>query len=262
MSVATPYYAAGYYLSLFFFGAFGLALNVVSLLLAWVPDSPRSERVFQRVIHGHFVLFVWWMSVARLCRIRYRGTEPSRTHGGLVIVANHPGMLDVTYLLARLPEAICIFKPAIRRNPVLGAAARRAGYLASDRGLDLVRLAAEKVSVGHRLIVFPEGTRTPAGGPPLPFKPGFAVIAKRARVPIQLVRITFDSDALTKSHVWWKPPQLPMAVEVEFGPRLDSGGAEKAAELAQQAAAWFQTSTTAIRGDEPDAGLAAGSAGC
>ena len=53
-------------------------------------------------------------------------------HGGLVLAANHPALIDITCLLARVPEAVCIFKPAIRRNPVLGAAARRAGYLASD----------------------------------------------------------------------------------------------------------------------------------
>ena len=240
----TPYYAFGYYLSLFFFGAFGLALNLVCLLLSWWPDSPRSERVFQRVIHWHFALFLWWISVTRLSRVRYRGAVPEGD-GGLVLIANHPGLMDITYLLARLPAAICIFKPAIRRNPILGAAARRAGYLASDGGLDLIRLATEKVSVGHRLIVFPEGTRTPHDGATLPFKPGFAVIAKRAAVPVQLVRIRCDSDVLTKGHAWWTPPKLPFHVEVEFGPRLAPESAATAADLASTAAAWFETSTTA-----------------
>lgn len=239
----TLYYAVGYYLSLFFFGAFGLALNLVCLGLSWWRTSPRSERIFQRVIHWHFTLFVWWIWFARLCRIRYRGVTP-QMQGGLVLIANHPGLMDITYLLARLPEAICIFKPAIRRNPILGAAARRAGYLASDGGLDMIRLATEKVSVGHHLIVFPEGTRTTNGRAVLPFKPGFAVIAKRAGVPVQLVRIVCDSDALTKAHAWWTPPKLPIQVEVEFGPQLSPDSAPTVTDLANAAAAWFETTTT------------------
>ena len=57
--------------------------------------------------------------------------------------------------MARVPEAVCIFKPAIRRNPVLGAAARRAGYLGSDGGHELVRAAAVKVAAGCTLIARP-----------------------------------------------------------------------------------------------------------
>jgi 1-acyl-sn-glycerol-3-phosphate acyltransferase len=149
-------------------------------------------------------------------------------------------MIDITCLLARLPGAVCIFKPAIRRNPVLGAAARRAGYLGSDGGHDLVRRAADKVAAGHTLIVFPEGTRTPPGTTLLPFKPGFVLIARRARVPIQLVRITTDSDLLTKGCRWWLLPRFPAHVTVAAGPLIPTGTAASPAELAAGIEAWFR----------------------
>jgi 1-acyl-sn-glycerol-3-phosphate acyltransferase len=154
------------------------------------------------------------------------------------LVANHISLIDITCLLARVPEAVCIFKPAIRRNPVLGAAARRAGYLAGDGGLDLVRDAVDKLAAGRKLVVFPEGTRAPKGVL-LPFKPGFAFIAHRAGVPIQLVRITTDSDVLTKDCQPWRMPIFPAHVVVSVGPLVSTDRADTAA-LAKEIEAWFR----------------------
>ncbi|HVU35889.1 MAG TPA: lysophospholipid acyltransferase family protein [Opitutaceae bacterium] len=240
----TALQSLGYYLTLFLFTVVALALNLACLLFGWIPPSDRAERFFQRLIHRHFALFVWWISLIRLFRIEYTG-RVSETHDGLVLVANHPGLLDITYLLARMPEAVCIFKPAIRRNPLLGAAARRAGYLASDGGHELVRNAAAKVAAGHRLILFPEGTRTPHGESPQPFRPGFALIAARAATPVQLVRIACDSNVLTRGRPWWRMPELPARVEIEFGPVLTSTGADWQV-MAREVDAWFAGQRTVL----------------
>ncbi len=234
------YTLPAYYLTLLLFGTFGLVLCLVSLLFAWLPATDRTERFFQRQIHRNFALFHAWCAFARLVHIRYHGLE-RMPRGGCVLVANHPALIDITVLLARVPEAFCIFKPAIRRNPVLGAAARRAGYVASDGGHDVVRQAAGKVAAGHKLIVFPEGTRTPRGQALLPLKPGFVIIASRAGVPIQLVRITTDSNVLTKGRAWWKSPQLPAHVEVTVGPTLPVASGDNPAAVAAEIEAWFRS---------------------
>ena len=236
----TAYQLLAYYLSFFFFGGSGLLLNLFCLLLGWLPDTPRVERFFQRLIHRHFSLWAWWLRQTRLVSFTYEGFERLPRSRGLVLVANHPGLMDITYLLARVPEAVCIFKPAIRRNPVLGAAARRAGYLGSDGGHELVRRAAAKVAAGGVLVIFPEGTRTPPGSALLPFKPGFVLIARRARVPIQLVRITTDSDVLTKGRAGWRLPRFPAHVEVTVGPLIFTGTAATTAELNAEIEAWFR----------------------
>jgi 1-acyl-sn-glycerol-3-phosphate acyltransferase len=250
MFLVSLYRAVGYYVTLVLFGAFGLLLNAACLLLSWLPATPATERLFQRVIQWHFALFIGWVSLIRLVRVTYRGFEQLSQRRGLVLIANHHGLMDITYLLARIPEAVCIFKPAIRRNPILGAAARRAGYLASDGGIDLVRAAAEKVALGRTLVVFPEGTRSPSETELLPFKPGFALIAKRAHVPIQLVRIICDSNILSKRHTWWKVPDLPIGVALTAGPQLDVERLE-ADELVAQAAAWFKSAGDPSHGNSP-----------
>ena len=235
----STYQLLAYYFTLLLFGVCGLELSLLSLLCGWLPATARTERFFQRLIHRHFAFFHWWCAFARLVYVRYHGFE-RLPRGGLVLVANHPALIDITCLLARVPEALCIFKPAIRRNPVLGAAARRAGYLGSDGGHELVRRAAAKVAAGGVLVIFPEGTRTPPGSALLPFKPGFVLIARRARVPIQLVRITTDSDVLTKGRAGWRLPRFPAHVEVTVGPLIFPGTAATTADLTAEIAAWFR----------------------
>jgi len=239
MSLLRLYHYPAYYLTLLLFAAGGLGVCLLSALAGGLPATGRTERFFQRLIHRHMALFHWWCARMRLVFVRYRGFD-ALPRGGLVLAANHPALIDITCLLARLPEALCIFKPAIRRNPVLGAAARRAGYLGSDGGHDLIRHAAAKVAAGHRLVVFPEGTRTPPGQQLLPFKPGFVIIARRGRVPIQLVRLTTDSDVLTKGVAWWRLPRFPARVEVTAGPLIPTDTAASPAALAAEIEAWFR----------------------
>jgi len=228
----------GYYLSLFFFGAFALGLTVFSVLTAWLPDTPRTRHFFQRLIHRLFALFLWWGRVSHLLIVRHRGFERLPT-GGCVVAANHPGLMDITFLLARLPEALCVFKPAIRHNPILGASARRAGYLANDGGHDVVRQAVDALAAGNHLVIFPEGTRTPPGQLVGKCRPGFVLAARRAGVPIQLVRITWNSNVLVKGRAWWKRPRLPARIEVTVGPRLHVAATARPAEVAAEIEAWF-----------------------
>lgn len=234
--------AVGYYFTLVMFAGFGLALSLFALLCGKLPATDRTERFFQRIIHRCFALFVWWLQASRLMRIRYHGLERLVSdRRGLVLVANHPALIDITCLLARVPEAVCIFKPAIRRNPVLGAAARRSGYLANDGGHETIRRAAEKVMAGHTLVVFPEGTRTPVDEMLLPLKPGFLLIARRTDSPVQLVRIVCNHPVLGKDRAWWKIPPLHPEVDVTVGPRLKVGPTADLAAITREIETWFRS---------------------
>lgn len=241
MLVRHLYHYPAYWLTLLLFAIGGLELSLLSFLCGWLPATPRTERFFQRLIHRHFAVFLGWSSMIGLMRVRHRGFE-NLPAGGLLIVANHPALIDISCILARVPEALCIFKPAIRRNPVLGAAARRAGYIGNDGGHDLLRAASDKVAAGHKLVVFPEGTRTPPGEALLPFRPGFALIARRAGVPIQLVRIAPSAPALGKGAPWWKLPSVPMTVDVSAGPLITVAPDARTADVVDEIEAWFRTS--------------------
>lgn len=227
------------------FGAFGFSQCLLALLAGVLPDNAERERMFQRLIHRSFAGFIAWTSFARLFHVRFHGAEHLPSEGtGLVVAANHPGLTDITCLLARLPEAICIFKPAIRRNPVLGAAARRAGYLANDGGHDGLRRVAEKVAAGHTLVVFPEGTRTPPGEALGPLKAGFVIIARRAGVPVQLVHIACTRPVLAKSFPFWKPQPLPATADITVGPRIHIEPQASTVAVTEWIEGWFRDPET------------------
>ncbi len=228
-----------YYLSFVFFGIGGGVLNLFSLVCCWLPATPRRQRFFQRLIHRHFAAWLWWMRWSGQVVVTHDGFERLPRGSGLLVVANHPGLMDITYLLARIPEAVCVFKPGIRRNPVLGASARLAGYLASDAGLDLLRAASARAAAGHTLVLFPEGTRT-RGGLLNPFKGGFAVIAQRASVPTQTVLITCDSKLLVKGRPWWKLPRLPAHVTLSLGPLFPPPPPNQTAAYLAEVEDWFR----------------------
>ena len=240
MFLRSAYHLLAYYLTLLLFGLFGAEICLLALLRGMWPVNEGTERFFQRLIHRHFALFHWWCRLSRLIFVRYHGFE-RLPRGGLVLVANHPSLIDITCLLARVPEAVCIFKPAIRRNPVLGAAARRAGYFANDGGHDLVRAAGKKIAAGHTLIIFPEGTRTPPGEAVGPIKPGFALMAQRAGAPIQLVRIATNSNVLTKGLAWWKLPRFPALVDITLGPLIPPDAMATLAQTTARIEAWFRS---------------------
>ena len=232
------YQIIAYYASLILFAVLALGLNCFCLLFGWLPGLAGRERFFQRLVHWDFAIFVWSVSIARIVPVRYEGFGRWPARPGLIVAANHPGLMDAGWLLARVPEAMCIYKPEVGHNPLFGATARRAGYLASDRGYHLLRTAAAQLAAGHTLLVFPEGTRS-RNGELNPLKPGFVAMARAAQVPIQLVRITCDSELLTKARAWWRVPRLPANVIVTLGPCLPPPGEDTAAVIAE-IEAWFR----------------------
>jgi 1-acyl-sn-glycerol-3-phosphate acyltransferase len=233
------YKVPAYYISLALFGAMGLAFSVICRLSVFLPKS-RRESFVRRAIQRQFAAFTRWLTLAGLVRIEYRDCE-NLGAGGRVVVANHPGLLDAVFLLARVPAGICIFKPSVARNPVLGAAASRAGYLPSDQAaLGLVRSATASLAKSATLVIFPEGTRTPATHPVGHFKPGFAVIARQARATVQLVRITSTPRFLSKENACWKLPPLPARVLIEAGPCIQAATSASALALAGEVEAWFR----------------------
>ena len=83
-----------------------------------------------------------------------------------------------------------------------------------------LRMAVADLREGGQLVMFPEGTRT-TQRPTNPFRPGFALIAKHAKAPIQAVFIDTDSPYLGKGWPLWRLPPLPITFSVRIGRRFE-----------------------------------------
>ena len=206
-----------YYLSWLVFGAVGLLLNLGCILILPLPRRAAYGPSVRATIRRLFAGWQMWLHATRVVDIRWTGFDGERLKPGTVFIANHPTIIDATIILARLQDTVCIFKPSLMRNPAIGPAAVMAGYVKGDSGIELIRAAAARVAAGQSLLVFPEGTRTAPGTVLGKMRPGFALIADRARAPVRLMLVRVSPDLGTRGRPWWPAPaMLPGWLEVSL----------------------------------------------
>jgi 1-acyl-sn-glycerol-3-phosphate acyltransferase len=84
-------------------------------------------------------------------------------------MTNHQSSLDIFALLAHLPvDFKFIMKQELMRIPLLGAAMKKAHYIAIKRdeprkAVEGMNTAIERIKNGASVVIFPEGTRSPDG---------------------------------------------------------------------------------------------------
>ncbi len=128
------------------------------------------------------------------CRPRVEGREHLNAPGPWVFVANHTSYLDALILLATLPlNARFVAKLELGSMPFFGTFIRKLGHFIFDRSDRQARLRQvdeieEMLRRGESVVVFPEGTFTPAAGV-RPFQLGAfkaAVVTGRPVCPVAL----------------------------------------------------------------------------
>jgi 1-acyl-sn-glycerol-3-phosphate acyltransferase len=197
-----------YYLSWVVFGSVGILLNLGCIVLMPLPGRDAFGPAVRATIRRLFGAWIAWLHATGVVAVEWNGFEAGRLPKGTVYIANHPTLVDATLILARLPDAVCIFKPSLMSNPAIGPAAAMAGYVRGDTGLDLIRAAASRVAAGQSLLIFPEGTRTAEGTLLGRMKPGFALIADRAQAPVTLVVMGASRGLGARGRPWWPAPQI------------------------------------------------------
>ncbi|MCK9684301.1 lysophospholipid acyltransferase family protein [Scleromatobacter humisilvae] len=223
--------ATGFSFALFGVGGLLLGVVVAPLMLVVVRHRRRRSALMRGVIHHLFRAFVAMMCGFRLCSVEVRGRERLRRHG-LLILASHPSLIDVVFLMALVRDADCIVKAALLRNPFTLGPVRAAGFVCNDSGPGMIDDCVASVRAGNNLIVFPEGTRTPAGSPLGRLQRGAANLAVRGALSITPVRITCSQPMLAKTDKWWRVPPRAGHFTIDVGEDIpiDSHLAEDGAQ--------------------------------
>lgn len=206
-------------LLLLLLGLMSLVWNVVALGLYPLLPRERGLVVGRAGIAYGYRLYWAIASASGMIKLDARALDGLRDEPGLIVVANHPSLLDALMLVARLPKSACIMKAGLMRNPFLGSGARLARYIRNDSPRGMIRLAVQDLQHGGQLVLFPEGTRT-TQRPINPFRPGVTLIAKLAEAPIQTVFIDTESPYLGKGWPIWRLPPLPIRFSVRLGERF------------------------------------------
>ncbi len=202
------------------FGIGGLLLRISAfpLLQLFVHDRMKRRRIARRWVQRSFAAHIELMRLLGIMTYEIRGRE-RLDRDGLLVLANHPTLIDVVFLVSLLPNADCVVKSAVARNPFMRGPVEACGYIANDDGAGLVDDCVAAVRAGGCLVIFPEGTRT-VPGQPLRLQRGAAYIAVRGAINVTPVRISCDPPTLTKGQKWYRIPPRRFHVKVEVGEDL------------------------------------------
>lgn len=209
-------------LSFTVFGIGGLILGLLVFPLFFVfmrNPSRRQERARKLVGHG-FQAFVWLMKSLGVLTYDVVGREHMCDVQRTLIIANHPSLLDVVFLVSFFPQAECVVKRAVTRNPFMSAVAAAANYVSNDDPETMLTECADRLRGGASLILFPEGTRRDQNVP-LRFKPGAAAIAVRAESRLMPILIDCQPPTLRKNEPWYHIPRARPHWRFEIPPPME-----------------------------------------
>lgn len=144
------------------------------------------------------------LSLCRLIQFNFIGT-PMASPG--LIAGNHPSLLDFIVLMIDFPQAVCIYKPQAKKNPILSDFIQSVGYI---EGMDGSQGASKRVLIdccnklreGHQIVFFPEGTRSKSATTPQKFRTTLFHSAIQTHVPVQPVALYCDPLFLGKNQSW------------------------------------------------------------
>lgn len=148
-------------------------------------------------------------------RIQVTGAHHVPTSGGLLLIANHPGIADATLLAAAAPRPLRVVTDAgafaVAWSAVSAASGRIVVADESDAS-EALRVACDVIGHGEAVAMFPEGTLPSVDRPDRTAALGPAYVQVRTGVPVVPVAVLG-----THGRRPTDPPAPRSVVDVVFG---------------------------------------------
>jgi 1-acyl-sn-glycerol-3-phosphate acyltransferase len=199
------------------FGIGGVLLGLFGFpLLALCIRDPRQRQLWaRRVVQRTFAVFIALMRGMGLLSYEIHGLERLNRRG-LLILANHPSLIDIVFLGALVKNSDCVVRSGLANNIFTRGPIRAAGYIRNDGGAELLGACIASLRNGSNLIIFPEGTRT-RPGQPMKMQRGAAQIAVRMPCDVTPVAITCVPAGLNKGSPWWHAAKHRLHFSIHVG---------------------------------------------
>lgn len=154
---------------------------------------------------SYFIAKIWSWLILKTLRVKVKvyGLENIMNLKTYILMSNHQSHIDVASIIATFPHSFrFLAKKELVKVPIFGWAMALQGHILIDRSdreqaFKSIDKAAEKLSKGTRIVVFPEGTRGD-GKELLPFKKGGFVLAVKSKVPVVPVAISGSEKVLPR----------------------------------------------------------------
>ncbi len=188
---------------------------------------PLPRRIFVAVLR------VWarWVAIGLrvICKIdmevRGRGNIPK---GGALLASKHQSMWDTIIYFCLVDDLAIVLKKELSYIPLFGWLTIKCDMLHVDRSAGakalktLVAKAKKCVENERQIVIFPEGTRAPAGEA-LSYKPGIAALYNQLGVPC--IPVALNSGVFWPRRKFLRPPGC---IVIEFLEPIEHGMKRKA----------------------------------
>jgi 1-acyl-sn-glycerol-3-phosphate acyltransferase len=178
------------------------------------PDPSRPHLIYR------FGCGICRIVASREFDLKVYGSEHVPRTGGVLLVANHQSYLDPVVVGCKLRRPLSFLaKSELFDVPGFGWLIRRLNAFPVRQGagdVGAVRETIARLKEGHVLNIFPEGSRSP-DGEMHPLQPGFALIVRKAGVPIIPVAVDGSFKAWPRGQTMFNAHP----VRVKFGPVLN-----------------------------------------
>jgi 1-acyl-sn-glycerol-3-phosphate acyltransferase len=207
--------ATGFCFMIFGIGGLLLSVMVLPLQRLVIRDTEQRKRYARHTVHVSFRYFIKLMQLVRIFNFDFAAAATLRQAKGQIIIANHPSLIDVVALIAMTPNADCVVKAQLFRNPFMRGVISSTGYISNADPDQLLDDCATSLAQGNNLIIFPEGTRSKPGQA-MQFQRGAANIALRSASDYLALCIRCQPSTLTKEEQWYDVPTLKPTLSIHF----------------------------------------------
>lgn len=202
------------------FGIVGLLFKI--LLLPFTLRSTKGNLLRQhqarRLVSVIWRFFVHYLVFSGVLSVSFKGFDRLGKPGQLIL-ANHPSLLDVVFLISRVRAVNCIVKKELLDNPVMKSPIMACGFLPNDESESLLQ-EVDDILKNQCLLIFPEGTRTGWDGEINLHRGAVSIGLRSARI-ITPVVIKMNPPNFKKGQAWYKIPKAKIAYELVVGEDID-----------------------------------------
>ncbi|MBF9232779.1 lysophospholipid acyltransferase family protein [Microvirga alba] len=162
-------------------------LNLTFWMIVLIPTLVAPRRFFMRGAKLWATSSQWLMRVVAGIRVEIVGREKIPP-GGILVAAKHQSLWETFALLPLFDDPAFILKRELMWIPFFGWYTWKGGSVPVNRKkgaqalIQMMARAREEAQHGRQILIFPEGTRRPAGAPPA-YKFGVSHLYQNLGVP-------------------------------------------------------------------------------
>ncbi|WP_314342615.1 lysophospholipid acyltransferase family protein [Simonsiella muelleri] len=198
------------------FGLFGVLFKII--LLPYLSGSLKTQIKARRLVTKSWCWFVKYITLMGVVEAHFHGFEKLGRTGQLML-ANHPSLLDVVFILSRVPDANCVVKADLLHNPAMSSQIRACGYVLNREDFDFVEQIDEILQT-QSLLIFPEGTRT-GWHENVKFHRGAVSLGLRSAKIITPIVVKMSPENYKKGQKWYQIPREKPVYHFVVGDDID-----------------------------------------